>query len=151
MQNRSLYMIINKVPYTISRFRNIAKQSMSYLLASIGAYKLYGQDLLRFADVVGSCLRKSRSIWLFLAIARRTFGAFDARDEHLLWEGRVWRGAKQMAAFWCFCKESTSLHVTTGTDIYSGFLLVLYNNITSFFNIIIFFLYFTSIILTIYT
>jgi len=63
----------------------------------------------------------------------------------------VWRGAKQIVDFWCFCKESTSLHVTTGIDIYSGFLLVLYNNITSFFNIIIFFLYFTSIILTIYT
>ena len=56
-----------------------------------------------------------------------------------------------MAAFWCFCKESTSLHVTRGTDIYSGFLLVLYNNITSFFNITIFFSYFTSIILTIHT
>jgi len=63
----------------------------------------------------------------------------------------VWRGAKQIAAFWCFCKESTSLHVTIRTDIYSGFLLILYNNITSFFNIIIFFLYFTFIILTIYT
>ena len=63
----------------------------------------------------------------------------------------MWRGAKQIVDFWCFCKESTSLHVTTRTDIYSGFLLVLYNNITSFFNIIIFFLYFTSIILTIYT
>ena len=63
----------------------------------------------------------------------------------------VWRGAKQMAAFWCFCKESTSLHVTRGTDIYSRFLLVLYKNITSFLNIIIFFLYFTSIILTIHT
>jgi hypothetical protein len=47
----------------------------------------------------------------------------------------MWRGAKQMAAFWCFCRESTSLHVTTGTDIYSGFLLVLYNRILSFFNI----------------
>jgi len=70
----------------------------------------------------------------------------------------LWRGAKQMAAFWCFCKESTSLHVTTRTDIYSGFLLVLYNNtiiffnnITSFLNITIFFLYSTSIILIVYT
>jgi len=63
----------------------------------------------------------------------------------------VWRGAKQIVDFWCFCKESTSLHVTIGTDIYSGFLLVLYNNITSFFNIIIFFSYFTFIILTIHT
>jgi len=63
----------------------------------------------------------------------------------------VWRGAKQIAAFWCFCKEFTSLHVTRGTDIYFRFLLVLYRNITSFLNIIIFFSYFTSIILTIYT
>jgi len=63
----------------------------------------------------------------------------------------VWRGAKQIVDFWCFCKESTSLHVTTGTDIYSGFLLVLYNNITSFFNIIIFFLYSTFIILIVHT
>ena len=63
----------------------------------------------------------------------------------------LWRGAKQMAAFWCFCKESTSLHVTRGTDIYSRFLLVLYKNITSFFNITIFFSYSTFIILIVYT
>jgi len=63
----------------------------------------------------------------------------------------VWRGAKQIVDFWCFCKESTSLHVITGIDIYSRFLLVLYKNITSFFNITIFFSYSTFIILIVYT
>jgi len=80
-------MIINKVPYTISRFRNIAKQSMSYLLASIGAYKLYGQDLLRFADVVSSCLYVSIygisycSFGLVLKLFVLGTSTFSRRDE----------------------------------------------------------------------
>jgi hypothetical protein len=57
------------------------------LLASIGAYGLYGKDLLQFADVVGSCLYVSiygisyYSFRLVLELFILGTSTFSRRDE----------------------------------------------------------------------
>ena len=76
-QNQSLYTIIDKIPYIISQFRNIAKQETSHLLASIGVYGLYGQDLLQFVDVISFCLCKGTRVLELFVLGTSTFSKRD--------------------------------------------------------------------------
>ena len=111
-QNWSLYTIIDKVPCIISRFRNIAEHES---FASIGAYGLYGQDLLRFADVVSSCLYKKTRVLKLFVLGTSTF---SRRDKC----GGALRRLLHSADFADFQRFSTSATRDCKRDIYSRFL-----------------------------